>query len=118
MRFAIKPAPGGAGEHGRHRGHHLRGGALGSAAEHARAGRHLPVGRGQEVLAGHCATIGRDVSEITCSVNVPVSDDIDAVVATATTFRDAAVDLAILNLPHHAAPESLAPLAAALTHLS
>jgi len=72
----------------------------------------------KEVLAGHCATIGRDVSEITCSVNVTVSDDIDAVVATATTLHDAGVDLAILHLPHHAAPESLHPLAAALAHLS
>jgi F420-dependent oxidoreductase-like protein len=72
----------------------------------------------KEVLAGHCATFGREVSEITCSLNVPVSDDIDAVVATATTFRDAGVDLAILNLPHHARPKSLPPLAAALTHLS
>jgi len=72
----------------------------------------------KEVLAGHCATFGRDVSEITCSVNVPVSDDIDAAVAMATTFRDAGVDLAILNLPNHAKPESLPPLAAALAHLS
>jgi F420-dependent oxidoreductase-like protein len=72
----------------------------------------------KEVLAGHCATFGREVSEITCSLNVSVADDIDAVVATATTFRDAGVDLVILNLPHHARPESLPPLAAALTHLS
>jgi F420-dependent oxidoreductase-like protein len=72
----------------------------------------------KEVLAEHCATFGRDMSEITCSVNVPVSDDIDAAVAMATTFRDAGVDLAILNLPNHAKPESLSPLAAALAHLS
>jgi F420-dependent oxidoreductase-like protein len=72
----------------------------------------------KEILAGHCAAFGRDVSEITCSLNVSVSDDLDAVVATATGFRDAGVDLAILNLPHHAKPESLAPLAAAVAHLS
>jgi F420-dependent oxidoreductase-like protein len=72
----------------------------------------------KEILAGHCAAIGRDVNEITCSVNVGVSDDLDAVVAQATTYRDAGVDLAILNLPHHAKPESLAPLAAALAPLA
>jgi F420-dependent oxidoreductase-like protein len=72
----------------------------------------------KQVLAGHCATFGRDVNEITCSVNVPISDDIDAAVAMATTFRDAGVDLAILNLPNHAKPESLPPLAAAFAHLS
>jgi F420-dependent oxidoreductase-like protein len=72
----------------------------------------------KEVLAGHCATFGRDVNEITCSINVPVTDDIDAAVATATAFRDAGVDLAILNLPNRAKPESLPPLAAAFAHLS
>jgi F420-dependent oxidoreductase-like protein len=72
----------------------------------------------KEILAGHCAAIGRDVNEITCSVNVSVSDDLDAVVAQATIYRDAGVDLAILNLPHHAKPESLAPLAAALAPLA
>jgi F420-dependent oxidoreductase-like protein len=70
------------------------------------------------VLATHCAQIGRDVSEITCSVNVSVSDDMDAAVAQAAVFREAGVDLAILNLPHHAKPESLAPLAAAFGHLA
>ncbi|HSZ40408.1 MAG TPA: TIGR03560 family F420-dependent LLM class oxidoreductase [Trebonia sp.] len=72
----------------------------------------------KEILAGHCAAIGRDVNEITCSVNVRVSDDLDAVAADAETYRDAGVDLAILNLPHHAKPESLAPLAAALAPLA
>jgi hypothetical protein len=72
----------------------------------------------REVLAGHCATFGRDVSEITCSLNVTVSDDLDEVVATSTTYRDAGADLVILNLPHHARPESLPALAAALAGLA
>jgi F420-dependent oxidoreductase-like protein len=62
------------------------------------------------VLAAHCSQAGREVNEITCSVNVRVSDDLDAAVAGA--------DLVILNLPIHAKPESLAPLAAAVEHLA
>jgi hypothetical protein len=72
----------------------------------------------KEILAGHCAAIGRDVNEITCSVNVRLDDGVDAAVEQATVFRDAGVDLAILNLPYHAKPESLAPLAGALAHLA
>lgn len=74
--------------------------------------------RAKEILAGHCAAVGRDVNEITCSVNVRLDDGVDAAVEQATVFRDAGVDLAILNLPHHAKPESLAPLAEALAHLA
>jgi alkanesulfonate monooxygenase SsuD/methylene tetrahydromethanopterin reductase-like flavin-dependent oxidoreductase (luciferase family) len=70
------------------------------------------------VLAGHCAAIGRDVSEITCSVNVRYEDDIDEVVADATTWRDAGVDLCIVGLPLHVKPEQLAPLAEALAPLA
>ena len=72
----------------------------------------------KEILAGHCAAIGRDVKEITCSANVRLDDGVDAAVEQATVFRDAGVDLAILNLPYHAKPESLAPLAEALAHLA
>lgn len=72
----------------------------------------------KEILARHCADIGRDVSEITCSVNVRLDDGIEAAVKQATVFRDAGVDLAILNLPHHATPESLAPLAQAFAPLA
>ena len=72
----------------------------------------------KEILAGHCAAIGRDVKEITCSANVRLDDGVDAAVEQATVFRDAGVDLAVLGLPLHAKPESLAPLAEALTHLA
>jgi alkanesulfonate monooxygenase SsuD/methylene tetrahydromethanopterin reductase-like flavin-dependent oxidoreductase (luciferase family) len=74
----------------------------------------------KEVLAGHCAAIGRDVNEITCSVNVRVDPDagLESVIAATAAYRDAGVDLIIVNLPHHAKPDSLQPLAEALTPLA
>ena len=74
----------------------------------------------KEVLAGHCAATGRDVNEITCSVNVRVDPDagLEPLVAATTAYRDAGVDLIIVNLPHHAKPDSLQPLAGALTPLA
>jgi F420-dependent oxidoreductase-like protein len=74
----------------------------------------------KQVLADHCAALGRDVSEITCSVNVRIEPDADleATLAIATAYRDAGADLAIMNLPHHAKPTSLAPLAEALAGLT
>jgi F420-dependent oxidoreductase-like protein len=73
----------------------------------------------KDVLAGHCAALGRDVSEITCSVNLRVEPDADAerAVAEAAAYRDAGVDLVIVGLPHHAKPDSLGPLAEALGSL-
>jgi F420-dependent oxidoreductase-like protein len=73
----------------------------------------------KEVLAGHCAAVGRDVNEITCSVNVRIDPDagLDPVLAAVAAYRDAGVDLVILNLPHHAKPGSLEPLAEALGSL-
>jgi F420-dependent oxidoreductase-like protein len=70
----------------------------------------------KEVLAGHCAAIDRDIREITCSVNVRIDaeDGLEEAVASVNTYRDAGVDLIVLNVPHHAPPESLAPIAAAL----
>jgi F420-dependent oxidoreductase-like protein len=70
------------------------------------------------VLTSHCAEVGRDIGEITCSVNLRIEDDIDAVVAQAAAYRDAGVDLAVLGLPLHAKPEMLAPLASAFKHLA
>jgi alkanesulfonate monooxygenase SsuD/methylene tetrahydromethanopterin reductase-like flavin-dependent oxidoreductase (luciferase family) len=74
----------------------------------------------KDVLAGHCAAIGRDIDEITCSVNVRVDADknLEPVVTSAAAWRDAGLDLVILNLPQHAKPDSLTPLAAALTPLA
>jgi alkanesulfonate monooxygenase SsuD/methylene tetrahydromethanopterin reductase-like flavin-dependent oxidoreductase (luciferase family) len=74
----------------------------------------------KEVLAGHCAAVGRDVNEITCSANVRIDPEtgLEPVVAAATAYRDAGVDLVIVNLPHHAKPDSLQPLAEALSPLA
>ena len=74
----------------------------------------------KEVLAGHCAAIGRDLNEITCSVNVRIDPDtgLEPVVAEATAYRDAGVDLVIVNLPLRAKPDSLQPLAEALSPLA
>jgi F420-dependent oxidoreductase-like protein len=73
----------------------------------------------KDVLAGHCAAIGRDVNEITCSVNARVdpSGDLTPVLETTAAYGEAGVDLIIVNLPHHAKPDSLEPLAKALAPL-
>ena len=49
------------------------------------------------MLAGHCAAIGWDVNEITCSVNVRIDPDgdLEPVVAAVTAYRDAGVDLTL-----------------------
>ena len=74
----------------------------------------------KEVLAGHCADIGRDVKEITCSVNVRMDPGggLEPVVAAAAAYREVGVDLIIVGLPHHPKPDSLKPLAEALGPLA
>ena len=64
--------------------------------------------------------IGRDIGEITCSVNVRVDPDtgLESVIAAVTAYRDAGVDLIIVNLPHHVRPDSLKPLAEVLAPLA
>lgn len=75
------------------------------------------------VLAEHCAAIGRDPGEITCSTNVRMQADADVnksialVVEKIGTYRDAGVDLMIVNLPRRAKPGILEPLAEALTSI-
>jgi F420-dependent oxidoreductase-like protein len=74
----------------------------------------------KEILVGHCEDLGRDVSEITCSVNVridpdqPLAQAIDGAVAAAAAYGEAGVDLTVLNLPLDAPPSVLEPLAKAL----
>jgi F420-dependent oxidoreductase-like protein len=70
------------------------------------------------VLAAHCADVGRDVSEIACSVNIRFEGDVDDAAAQARMWADAGVDLLIVGLPDHCKPQSLQPLAAALEPLA
>ena len=76
----------------------------------------------KEMLVGHCAAIGRDPAEITCSVNVRVDPDAGAASRPSTeaaAYRDAGADLvdhepaATRRAGHRSQPlaEALAPLA-------
>ena len=72
------------------------------------------------VLAGHCAELGRDLADITCSVNVRVEgpDAVPRAAELAAAYRDAGADLVIMNLPLAADPAMVAPLAEALAPLA
>src|ERR1700736_5106034 len=74
----------------------------------------------KEGLTGHCAAIGRDVNEITCSVNVRIEPEgnLEPLIAAAAAYRAVGVDLIIVNLPLHPNPDSLKPLAEALGPLA
>jgi alkanesulfonate monooxygenase SsuD/methylene tetrahydromethanopterin reductase-like flavin-dependent oxidoreductase (luciferase family) len=71
-------------------------------------------------LRSHCAALGRDPGEITCSVNIRIDDDVAVGKAAelAAAYRDAGADLAIMNLPLSADPGMLAPVADALAPLA
>jgi F420-dependent oxidoreductase-like protein len=73
----------------------------------------------KEILVGHCADLGRDPDEITCSVNVRLEPDQDVreVVEAVEAYRSAGVDLAIVGLPLGAKPQILDSLAGALDSL-
>ncbi len=76
----------------------------------------------KEALLGHCAALGRDPAEITCSVNIRLDSDseanLDAAARAAAQYRDAGADLAVVGLPLRAAPEILEPLASRLAALA
>jgi F420-dependent oxidoreductase-like protein len=74
----------------------------------------------KQALAGHCAAVGRDPGDITCSVNIRVEgpDAIARAAGQAAAYRDAGADLAIMNLPLAADPAMVAPLAEALAPLA
>jgi F420-dependent oxidoreductase-like protein len=74
----------------------------------------------KRTLLEHCAALGRDPSEITCSVNVRMDSDDDVTKAAelAAGYAKAGADLAIMNLPVNADPSILAPLADALAPLA
>ncbi len=72
----------------------------------------------KEVLRGHCADLGRDFSEVTCSCLIRWDGGPhDELLATLAQWRDAGADLAVIGLPTHAKPESLPALADALAAL-
>jgi F420-dependent oxidoreductase-like protein len=73
----------------------------------------------KQVLLEHCAALGRDPGEITCSVNVRMEgEDVPKAAEVAAGYAEAGADLAIMNLPHDADPAILAPLAEALAPLA
>jgi F420-dependent oxidoreductase-like protein len=74
----------------------------------------------KEILLRHCADVGRDPAEITCSVNVRIDDAgrLDGPVGQARAYAEAGVDLVVLNLPLHAEPAILEPLATAFRPLA
>ena len=74
----------------------------------------------KDILVKHCEDVGRDVNEITCSVNVRIDPDepLDTAVATAAAYGEAGVDLVVLNLPLDAPPSVLEPLAKAVAPLA
>ncbi|HZX06138.1 TIGR03560 family F420-dependent LLM class oxidoreductase [Kribbella sp.] len=74
----------------------------------------------KDVLVQRCEEAGRDVDEITCSINVRIDPDasLDKAVAEAAAWGEAGVDLVIMNLPLDAGPSVLEPLAKALAPLA
>lgn len=73
-----------------------------------------------EVLAGHCADIGRDPSEITVSAQLAYDPGagIGPLVEQIAELGGAGMELAIVNLPPPHSPAMLAPLADALQPLA
>ncbi len=73
-------------------------------------------------LLAHCAELGRDPAEITCSVNIRLDShsaaDLDAAIETTRQYRDAGADLAVVGLPLGASPAFLEPLADRLAALA
>ncbi len=74
----------------------------------------------KDTLEAHCADIGRDPQEITCSVNVLVdpAKDLGSTMEVVSGYREAGADLVVMNLPHRAKPAVLEGLADALAPLA
>jgi F420-dependent oxidoreductase-like protein len=75
--------------------------------------------RKRDVLWAHCADIGRDPSEIECSVNLRFDEatGIGGLVTEAQRWQAAGVDVGIVYLSPPHTPEPLAAIAEALTGL-
>ena len=70
----------------------------------------------RDVLAKHCADIGRDPAEITTSTHLRLDPkDLGPLVDEASAFAEAGLDLGIVYLPPPHTPAVLEPLAKALT---
>jgi F420-dependent oxidoreductase-like protein len=73
----------------------------------------------REVLAKHCADVGRDMSEITTSTHIRFDGtDIGPLVEEAAALGEAGLDLGVVYLPPPHTPAVLEPLAEALGALS
>jgi F420-dependent oxidoreductase-like protein len=74
----------------------------------------------KEVLAKHCADIGRDVAEITTSTHLRMTDasDFGALVDEAGALGEAGLDLGVVYVPPPHTPAVLEPLAKALQQLA
>ena len=78
------------------------------------------IARKYSILDAHCAEIGRDPGEITCSVNVryTAGDDLGALADQVAAYDDAGVDLIVVGIvaPHDA--KLVEPIANALAPLA
>jgi F420-dependent oxidoreductase-like protein len=76
--------------------------------------------RKRDVLHGHCADLGRDPSEIECSVNLRYDPATGAsgVAAQAERWRNAGADVAVVSLPVPHTPQPLVAIAEALAPLA
>jgi F420-dependent oxidoreductase-like protein len=100
---------------------------LRAVARHAQhwnmaAGSVDDFARSREILAKHCADIGRNVDEIMTSTHLRLAastvDAIPAVVEDAARWKEAGLDLGIVSLPPPHTPDILEPLAEALQPLA
>ena len=73
----------------------------------------------RDVLAAHCAEVGRDPAGITTSVHIrlPEGGDIGPLVEEAAAYADAGMDVGIVYLPPPHSPAVLEPVAQALRPL-
>ena len=73
-----------------------------------------------DVLAAHCADVGRDVATITTSVHLRVRPDgnVGPLVDEAAAYAEAGMDLGIVYFPPPHTPAALAPVAEALRPLA
>ncbi len=95
--------------------------AVAQWAHHWNAGRITPdeLSRKLEILAAHCAHIGRDPAEISTSVFVfhRPGDDPGAIADAAASYREAGADMAVISLGRHD-PGVIEPLAEGLKPLT